>query len=106
MTLASANPLEPPVIDANYLANSHDVKVLVEGLKINRKLAQQPVYKGHLGAEIVDNTIKHDPQSDEYLAEFVRRYSVTVYHPVGTCKMGPPSDPTAVVDRTRPAAFF
>jgi len=100
VTLRSADPLAPPVIDANYLADPHDLRVLVEGMKIDRKLAAQPIYKGHLGEELVDRTIPHDPSSDAYLEEYVKRYAVTVYHPVGTCKMGPTSDPLAVVDRT------
>ena len=100
ITLRSADPLVHPVINANYFADKHDLNVLVAGLKLNRKLAQQPVYKGHLGAEIIDETIPHNPASDEYLAEYARRYSVTVYHPVGSCKMGPASDPLAVVDGT------
>jgi choline dehydrogenase len=54
--------------------------------------------KGLIGKEAIDKSIPHDPQSDEYLREYARRAAITIYHPVGTVKMGARSDPTAVVD--------
>ena len=50
--------------------------------------------------EVIDHTIPHPPTSAEYLAAYLKKSALTVYHPVGTCKMGSASDPTAVVDPT------
>jgi len=54
----------------------------------------------YLKGEVFDPSIPHPPESDEYIIELLRRSAITVYHPVGTCKMGSVSDPTAVVDPT------
>ena len=91
--LASSDPLAPPAIDANYLATERDLDVLVKGFKRGREVMRQPAFAAYSGGEIAP-----DPavQSDEQIREYIRANCETIYHPVGTCKMG--RDPMAVVD--------
>jgi choline dehydrogenase len=91
----SADPFDKPVIDANYLGEESDRRVLLAGLKLARKLLRtqpmQPYFAGELypGDEVV---------SDDDLLATARERGTTVFHMMGTCKMGPASDPLAVVD--------
>ena len=91
--LASSDPYEHPAIDPNYLDDPADGASLVAGLKLAREIVRQPALDAFRGAEI-------DPgagvQTDEALLEYVRQNSETLYHPVGTCRMG--ADAHAVVD--------
>ncbi len=91
--LASADPLQPPVMDPNYLASDHDLKILIEGIRRGRDILAAPAFKPWLGEERLPGVAQ---QSDAELAAFVRATAETEYHPVGTCKMG--SDAMAVVD--------
>jgi choline dehydrogenase len=99
--LKSKDPTEYPAIDPQYLKMEHDVEVLVRGFKFCRKMATETkAFADLLGEEIVDDSIPHDPKSDEYIRELVRRAVITVYHPIGTAKMGPVDDPNTVCDPT------
>ncbi|MGE9760294.1 GMC family oxidoreductase [Pseudomonas sp. PDM20] len=80
-------------IDYNFLANEEDGRVLVEGVKLARKILAQPEFDSIRGAEMLPGP---QVQTDEQLMEHLREYAATVFHPVGTCKMG--EDPQAVVD--------
>ncbi len=93
ITLRSTNPADPPRIQANYLASENDLKLLIEGMKRCRQFGQAKALDAYRGAEFLPGA---EVQSDEALAEFIRNRAETLYHPVGTCKMG--SDPLAVVD--------
>jgi choline dehydrogenase len=93
VTLASADPFDAPRIDPNYLAESEDVATLVEGVKRSREIAAQGPLSEYVEAEVWPG---EDAQSDAEIAEHVRERCHTVYHPVGTCKMG--DDEAAVVD--------
>ena len=93
ISLRSANPADPPRIQANYLTSENDIKVLIEGLKRCRQIGQASALAPYRGAEFLPG---EEVKSDEELTEFLRSRSETLYHPVGTCKMG--SDPLAVVD--------
>lgn len=93
LKLASANPTDPPLIDPNLLGDPHDVAVLVEGVKIARELLGSAVFDPYRGAEHLPGTAV---QADAEIEDFVRNYTQTIYHPVGTCKMG--VDETAVVN--------
>jgi len=93
ITLRSNDPFDPPVICANYLADEADLRVLVEGLKLGRKIGQARAFAGYRGAETFPGP---SVVSDESIAEKVRSTAETLYHPVGTCKMG--RDAMAVVD--------
>jgi choline dehydrogenase-like flavoprotein len=94
--LASTDPLQPPVMDPNYLAADYDLKILVEGLRQGREILAAPAFKPWLGEERIPGAAI---QSEAEIVEFIRATAETEYHPVGTCKMG--SDPMAVVDERR-----
>ena len=91
--LASADPAAHPLIDPNYLADPADAASLVAGLRIAREIVRQPALDTFRGPEI-------DPgahvQTDADLLAYVRQNSETLYHPVGTCRMG--ADAASVVD--------
>jgi len=96
LSLKNNNPLEKPLLDFKYFEdpNDYDAKILVEGMKIARKIAQQSPFKEHLLREIAPGP---KVQTDEELSEYARKVSHTVYHPAGTCKMGIPEKDDKVV---------
>lgn len=89
----SPDPKDTPMLQMNYLQNETDVKKLVEGIKLMRQLFYSNFFDEFRGAEIAPGA---EVQSDEALVAYIRNNSNTVWHPVGTCKMG--IDPMAVVD--------
>ncbi len=95
LTLRSADPREPLAIHANYLASDADMQVLLEGVKLVRELAQAQPFARFRGAEVWPGA---HAQNDEAIREHIRNTVETLYHPVGTCKMG--NDPLAVVDNS------
>ncbi len=90
-----------PKMDFKYLSHPDDVKVLVDAQKMLFNLQKTESFKEH-GLHITPpNTYscpEHEPFSDAYWECLVRAQSSTIYHPVGTCKMGPDGDKGAVVD--------
>ena len=76
--LKSTNPLDSPVIDANYLDNEADIDVLVKGMKMARKVWEHI----DIVTPIKIPDISHPWESEEYLKEVVKEYVMTVYHPV------------------------
>jgi choline dehydrogenase-like flavoprotein len=91
--LASPDPLAAPLIDPNFLAEREDVETLVAGFKLTRRIMAAPA----LRAEWTRELFSADVHSDDEIRDFLRRRVDTVYHPVGSCAMGP--DPAkAVVD--------
>ncbi|XP_029168311.1 LOW QUALITY PROTEIN: glucose dehydrogenase [FAD, quinone]-like [Nylanderia fulva] len=99
--LRSKNPFDHPLIYPNYFKEPEDMATLVEGVKISVALSRTKAFK-RFGSELNSQQFpgcKHIAMfTDEYWECMIRYYSVTIYHPVGTCKMGPYSDPEAVVD--------
>ena len=93
ITLRSADPLAPPAIDPRYLTEEPDVDVLVEGIRMAREIARQRPFDAVRGEEVWPG---ESIDSDEGIAEWARETVETVYHPVGTCRMG--DDGMAVVD--------
>jgi choline dehydrogenase len=87
ITLRSPDPLEPPAIDPAYLSDPADLPPLVEGLQLARKIAAQKAFDPFRGKPVFD---QDDPEAN------IRGRAETLYHPVGTCKMG--NDPMAVVN--------
>lgn len=81
-----------PVIDFNFLSNPADAKVLIEGLKLARRILADSQFDGIRGKEMLPGA---QVQTDEQWMTYVREYAATVFHPVGTCKMG--VDPASVV---------
>ena len=93
ITLKSANPLDAPAIRANYLSTDADMRVIVEGVRVARQLVHTKAFEPYRGEELHPGV---KAKTDGEIAEFIRNEAETLYHPVGTCKMG--SDPMAVVD--------
>jgi choline dehydrogenase len=89
LTLASADPDVPPVMDHGYLTDSHDVAVLLEGSERARELAATEPLRSLVGDELV---------RDLDLEDALHRTHVHYYHPVGTCALGPAGDELAVCD--------
>ncbi len=92
--IRSADPLAPPSILANYLTDPQDAKVLVSGLSILRDIYQQPAFRDLITSD--EYLPGNQVQWPSALKEFARQKGGTVFHPVGTCRMG--SDARAVVD--------
>jgi choline dehydrogenase len=95
IVLRSADPFERPAIRASYLsdAGDHDLRRLIEGLRLTRRILQAQPLRSYLGAEMAPGA---QVDSDGELGAYVRDRSQTLYHPVGTCRMG--TGPSAVVD--------
>jgi choline dehydrogenase len=93
--LKSADPNAKAAIHANYLsdAEGYDLKMLVEGVKLSREIFAAAPFAAYRGDEIHPGSAA---QSDADLIAFIRRKAETVYHPVGSCRMG--NDAAAVVD--------
>jgi choline dehydrogenase len=93
LSIATSDPAAPPRIVANYLAAEADRRVLLDGMKLVRRVTSQPAFARHVVREHLPGP---EAASDEALMAYARAYATTVFHPCGTCKMG--SDPKAVVD--------
>ena len=93
VSLDPADPFGSPVIDPHYLEAGADLDVLVEGIITARALAYTAAYEGLRGRELAPGPDGCDRAA---LAGYVRDNASTVWHPAGTCRMGP--DPDAVVD--------
>ncbi|MBE9224491.1 GMC family oxidoreductase N-terminal domain-containing protein [Phormidium sp. LEGE 05292] len=93
VSLRSLDPKDAPMIRMNYLQSEADVQKLVEGIKLIRQLFQSSAFDEFRGEEIAPGV---NVQSDAALEAYILNTCSTVWHPVGTCKMG--TDPMAVVD--------
>lgn len=93
ITLASGDPYAAPLIHANYLATDRDLATLVAGLQAARRLVQGQALAAYRGTERWPGQAI---SSTRELGAFIRSHFQTLYHPVGTCKMG--NDSLAVVD--------
>jgi choline dehydrogenase len=93
ITLRSANPLDSPAIDPNFLGDPYDWELSIEGFKRGREIMSAPSF-----AALVER--EHMPgahvRTDSQIRDYIRRWAKTDYHPAGSCKMG--DDDTAVVD--------
>jgi choline dehydrogenase-like flavoprotein len=90
--LRAADPLEPPAIDPNFLGDAEDVEDMVAGFKLTRRLLDAPALEKLRTRDLYTAGV----HSDEEIRAILRRRVDTVYHPVGTCRMG--IDAEAVVD--------
>jgi choline dehydrogenase len=95
LELASSNPRDKVRIHANYLsdAEGYDLKMLIESVKISRELLAQPAFAAFRAGEMFPG---EGVQGDAAIEAFCRAKAETIYHPIGTCRMG--SDAEAVVD--------
>ena len=93
LKLRSADPLAHPAMQPNYLAEEYDRKLMLECVRLSREIFAQEAFQPYLGEEMFPGASR---QSDEDVFEFIRRKAESIYHPIGTCRMG--SDDMAVVD--------
>jgi choline dehydrogenase len=90
------NPEDPqghPLIQANYLESDNDLALMVEGVRMSREIFNASAFDAYRGDEIYPGA---ELQEEQQVIDFIRRKAETIYHPIGTCKMG--QDPMAVVD--------
>ena len=90
--LASSDPMAPPAIDPKFLSDPDDLDRTIKGAKIVHSIFSAPAFNGHLGKRLYLET----DADEEALIEDIRARADTIYHPVGTCRMG--SDEDAVAD--------
>ena len=93
VTLTSNDPLISPQIRANYLSHPEDMALMIKGVQHARRVLASPAMDKHRGQEVLPGMAV---QSDAEIEAFVRSHAETIYHPVGTCKMG--TDEMAVID--------
>ncbi|HEY0184799.1 MAG TPA: GMC family oxidoreductase N-terminal domain-containing protein [Rhodopila sp.] len=89
----SADALEQPLITPNYLSEPADFRVLKAGIEFTRSIFAAPAMARH---SVVETLPGPDIVTDDGLLDYARRFGTTIYHPVGTCRMG--EGPSAVVD--------
>ena len=95
ITLQSADPLAHPAIQPNYLQNETDLRTLRDGFRILREVFRQKAFEPYGGEEFMPGA---SVQTDAEIDAYHRASGESLYHPVGTCKMG--QDEMAVVDET------
>lgn len=93
ITLKSVDPLEAPAIHSHYCEHNEDVASLIAGVKRLQQIAQAAAFDPYRGSAYLPST---STQSDSEIQAHIREHAFTLYHPVGTCKMG--RDEMAVVD--------
>ena len=86
VTLASPDPLATPLIDPAFLSDPDDTARLVRGFKLMRHILAQPALAQYGGREVAASAAA---QTDAQIEAYVRQHADTIYHPVGTCRMGP-----------------
>ncbi len=87
--LASADPLAAPLIDPAFLSTPDDMDRMVAGVKLMREILAQPALTGLGGRE---GAASASARSDAQIAAYIRQFADTIYHPVGSCRMGPGAD--------------
>lgn len=96
MRLRSATPDEKPIIAPNYLSTDDDRQVGADAIRTTRRLMQQKALAKYSPSEYLPGPSVGD--DDASLAKAAGDIGTTIFHPVGTAKMGAPNDPMAVVD--------
>jgi choline dehydrogenase-like flavoprotein len=86
VTLASADPFAPPLIDPNFFDHPDDMQRMVRGYRLMRDILNQPALASLGGKELARSA---NATTDAEIEQFIRNYGDTIYHPVGTCRMGP-----------------
>ncbi len=93
LAIRSKDPSEPIAIHANYLSEAGDLEMMLDCVRLSREILGQPAFKPFRGHEIFPG---NDIADRNGMIDFIRNKAETIYHPVGTCRMGP--DPHSVVD--------
>jgi len=99
--LRDRNPLSWPMIDPKYFVAEEDVEYLLDGIKASLRIIEMPAMQ-RIGARLLKRQVPgcegHEFASDDYWRCSIRTLSYTLHHQVATCRMGPESDPTTVVN--------
>ncbi len=93
LALKSSDPRQPVAIHANYLSETEDLEMMLDCVRLSREILEQPAFRPYRAHEIFPGD---DIRQRDGLIDFIRAKAETIYHPVGTCRMG--IDPEAVVD--------
>ncbi|EHJ92656.1 GMC family oxidoreductase [Vreelandella boliviensis] len=93
--LKSSDPRQAPAISPNYLSTPEDRKVAADSLRVTRRIAEQPAFAKYVPEEVKPGV---EYQSDDELARLAGDIGTTIFHPVGTARMGREDDVMAVVD--------
>ncbi|MCL7939926.1 GMC family oxidoreductase N-terminal domain-containing protein [Halomonas sp. ATCH28] len=93
--IKSADPRQAPAIAPNYLSTPEDRQVAADSLRVTRRIAEQPAFARYSPEEVKPGL---EYQSDDDLARLAGDIGTTIFHPVGTTRMGRDDDPMAVVD--------
>jgi len=93
VSLANGDPMALPLVDPQFLADADDMRRMVRGFKRMREILAQPALAKFGAKELAASA---SAQTDAQIEQFIRQYADTIYHPVGTCRMGP--GPMDVVD--------
>ncbi len=91
----SPDPLAPPALQPRYLSTPQDCATVVAGIRLARRLAATAALSPYVAGEYLPG---RQAESDDDLLAFARAKGATIFHPAGTCKMGPAADAQAVVD--------
>jgi choline dehydrogenase len=97
LTLKSADPAQPPAIAPNYLATPEDQLVAADSIRVTRKIVAQPALRKYLPVEYLPGAQVQDGD-EAALVKAAGDIGTTIFHPVGTARMGRDMDPRAVVD--------
>jgi choline dehydrogenase len=95
IALASADPLQPPRISANYLTAEEDQRCAVAAMKFARRLSGTAPLSDYIAEEVLPGAPR---ATDGDLLDFARNHGATIFHPAGTCRMGPAAEAMTVVD--------
>src|SRR5688572_20561036 len=93
--IGSPDPRAAPLINPRYLSSETDRKVAVDAIRLTRRIAAQPALRKYSPQEFLPGS---HVETDEALARAAGDIGTTIFHPVGTCRMGRADDPAAVVD--------
>ncbi|MCF2946632.1 choline dehydrogenase [Paraglaciecola aquimarina] len=95
ITLDSNEPTQQPLINPNYLSEPLDQKIMLAGIRRGRQILASKTFNSFSAGEELPGEDKH---TDHDILQFIREQAESIYHPVGTCKMGNANDSMAVVD--------
>jgi choline dehydrogenase len=95
VSITSSNPIDKPRIDPNYLSDEGDIACLRDGVRLIRNITKQSALDTYRGAEIAPGV---GAVNDDQIDDWIRGSSDTIFHPVGSCRMG--ADDESVLDET------
>jgi choline oxidase len=93
--LRSRDFRDKPRVDPRYFTDPYDMRVMVEGIKLARRIVEQPAMREWAGAELYPGP---DVRTDEEIADYITKTHNTVYHPTGTVRMGADDDASSPLD--------